>query len=211
MSGERVPGEHHQRRPQTPPPNQRERPDAGAPGPDPGHPSAAEEDGAAREEGENGAAEQVEHDLDELTATKRERDEYLELAQRTRADFDNYRKRVAKQAEEALRRSKAELARELVPVLDNLERALETAEAAEDADALAKGVGLVRDELRAILERAGVQAYDPAGEAFDPSWHEAISTRAEEGIPGGQVLETLERGYRLDGQVLRAARVVVSE
>jgi len=202
MSGERAPGDTEETR---------ERPDAGAPGPGPDHPGAAEEDGATREEGENGAAEQVEHDLDELTATKRERDEYLELAQRTRADFDNYRKRVAKQAEEALRRGKAELAGELVPVLDNLERALATAEAAEGAAALAKGVGLVRDELRAILERAGVEAYDPAGEAFDPSWHEAISTRAQEGTPGGQVLETLERGYRLDGQVLRAARVVVSE
>jgi molecular chaperone GrpE len=195
------------RRPQTRPPDQRERPDDGAP--------AADD---ARETGSgDGAAEQVEQDQNQrrpqtpppdLTATKRERDEYLELAQRTRADFDNYRKRVAKDTAEATRRGKAELARELVPVLDNLERALE---AAEGDGALAKGVGLVRDELRAILERAGVEAYDPAGERFDPSWHEAISTRSEEGTPAGTVLETLERGYRLDGQVLRAARVVVSE
>jgi molecular chaperone GrpE len=62
-----------------------------------------------------------------------------------------------------------------------------------------------------VLERAGVKAYDPAGERFDPSWHEAISTRAEEGTDAGTVVETLERGYRLDGQVLRPARVVVSE
>ena len=165
----------------------------------------------AAEASEDGAAEQVEQDLDELTAAKRERDEYLELAQRTRADFDNYRKRVAKDAAAALQRGRAELAREIVPVLDNLERALEAAESGDGEGALAKGVGLVRDELRSVLERAGVEAYDPAGERFDPSWHEAISTRAEEGTDAGTVVETLERGYRLDGQVLRPARVVVSE
>ncbi|MGH2924211.1 MAG: nucleotide exchange factor GrpE [Solirubrobacterales bacterium] len=148
-------------------------------------------------------------------AAERERDEYLELAQRTRADFDNYRKRVANEAAAAFERGKGELARELVPVLDNLDRALEAASssaaAESEADSLAKGVGLVRDELRSVLERAGVEAYDPAGERFDPSWHEAVSTRADEGAEAGTVLETLERGYRLDGQVLRAARVVVSE
>lgn len=164
---------------------------------------------AEREERE--ASERVEQDLDELATAKRERDEYLELAQRTRADFENYRKRVAKDAADAVQRGRAELARELVPVLDNLERALEAAEGGEDAESLAKGVALVRDELRALLERAGVEAYDPAGERFDPSWHEAVSTRAEEGTEAGTVVETLERGYRLDGQVLRAARVVVSE
>jgi len=156
-------------------------------------------------------ADQVSDDLDELGATKRERDEYLELAQRTRADFDNYRKRVAKEAAAAVERGQAEFARGLVPVLDNLERALKAASEEPGADALKKGVTLVRDELRAALERAGVEAYDPKGEPFDPSWHEAISTQPAEGKPAGTVLETLDRGYRLDGQVLRPARVVVSE
>src|SRR6187431_710094 len=89
----------------------------------------AEETGPATE---SDLAEQVSDDLDELGTTKRERDEYLELAQRTRADFDNYRKRVAKEAADALARGKAELAGQLVPVLDNLERAL--AAAADDPD-----------------------------------------------------------------------------
>ena len=184
--------------------SERERPEQGAPA------GASAEQAAAG--GDDAAAERVEADLDELTAAKRERDEYLELAQRTRADFDNYRKRVAHDAAEAQRRGKAELARELVPVLDNLERALDATESNGGGDSsLAKGVTLVRDELRATLERAGVEAYDPTGEAFDPSWHEAISTRADEEAKAGTVLETLERGYRLDGQVLRPARVVVSE
>src|SRR6476661_5804078 len=88
--------------------------------------TAAEADGGA-EDG-NGAADQVERDLDELGETKRERDEYLELAQRTRADFENYRKRVAKETSEALARGKAGLARQLLPALDNLERALAVGE-----------------------------------------------------------------------------------
>jgi len=154
-------------------------------------------------------AQQVERDLDELESTKQERDEYLELAQRTRADFENYRKRVAKEAAEATARGKAELAKQLLPVVDNLERALEVAEA--DPASLAKGVALVHEELRGRLEEAGVEPFDPLGERFDPELHEALSTRAEEGTDAGQVLETVEKGYRLNGQVLRPARVVVSE
>jgi molecular chaperone GrpE len=169
-------------------------------------------------------------DLDALLAdVKRERDEYLELAQRARADFENYRKRAGREAVEAERRGKATLARELVPAIDNLERALRSAgidpegeagpEAAEAPseevsahEALARGVALVYGELRAALERAGVETYDPEGERFDPNLHEALATReSEEGGDAGVVLETLEKGYRLDGQVLRAARVIVSE
>jgi molecular chaperone GrpE len=186
-------------------------------------------DTRASSEDESGAA--VDADFDALLANvRRERDEYLEIARRARADFENYRKRAAREAQEAERRGKATLARELVPALDNLERALRAAgidpEAApadqgpEDApseevsahEALARGVALVYGELRAALERAGVQTYDPTGERFDPATCEALSVRpAEDGVDPGVVIETVEKGYRLDGQVLRAARVVVSE
>jgi molecular chaperone GrpE len=169
-------------------------------------PAAAD---GAEDEATQAAEDQVSQDLDELTAAKQERDEYLELAQRTRADFENYRKRVAKETSDALARGKAELARELIPVVDNLERALQAADA--DPGTLAKGVTLVHEELRGKLEGVGVEAYDPVGEEFDPELHEALSTRAEEGTKSGRVLETVEKGYRLDGQVLRPARVVVSE
>ena len=175
--------------------------------------------------------EPLEKDLDELLAeTQRERDEYLEIARRARADFENYRKRAAREAQEAERRGKAALARELVPALDNLERALRAAGIDPEAgtggheveeapseevsahEALARGVALVYGELRAALERAGVETYDPTGEKFDPTQHEALSVRsAEDGSDAGVVIETLDKGYRLDGQVLRAARVVVSE
>jgi molecular chaperone GrpE len=167
------------------------------------------------------AAETVERDLDELGETKRERDEYLELAQRTRADFENYRKRVAKETSEALARGKAELARELLPVIDNLERALQAGVEArardsatrlnESHEALARGVAMVHNELRGRLESAGVESFDPTGEKFDPQLHEALSTQPAEGTESGVVLETLEKGYRLNGQVLRPAKVVVSK
>ena len=194
-------------------------------------------DGGERDDGA-----EVEQDLDALLAdVKRERDEYLQLAQRARADFENYRKRAAREAQEAERRGKASVARELLPALDSLERALmstgidptsgtpaggsEPTPSEEDAaafdvpseevsakEALARGVALVYNELRAALERAGLETYDPTGEPFDPATSEALATRpSADGIEAGHVVETLERGYRLDGQVLRAARVVVSE
>jgi molecular chaperone GrpE len=160
---------------------------------------------------EDGAADQVERDLDELAETRRERDEYLELARRTKADFENYRKRVAKETSEALARGKADLARQLLPALDNLERALAAGKDPEAHRALVEGVAMVRDELHGRLEGAGVEAFDPTGEKFDPQLHEALSTRPAEDTEPGVVLETLEKGYRLNGQVLRAAKVVVSQ
>jgi molecular chaperone GrpE len=151
----------------------------------------------------------IDADLDALVAdVQRERDEYLELAQRARADFENYRKRAARDVSDAERRGKAGIARELVPVIDNLERALA---AAPEDDPLRKGVELVHAELTSVLERAGVESYDPTGEPFDPSLHEALATRPADDAESGTVIETLERGYRLDGQLIRAARVVVAE
>jgi molecular chaperone GrpE len=172
------------------------------------HTDAVEETPAAEEPTADEQAEALEQELDELGQTKRERDEYLELAQRTRADFENYRKRAAKEAEQAALRGKADLAAGLIPAIDNLERALATAAA---DDPMAKGIELVLKDLSEALERAGVESYDPAGERFDPEWHEALQTRPADGGEPGTVVETLEKGYRLNGQVLRAARVVVSE
>ena len=141
-----------------------------------------------------------------LQKAERERDEYLDLAQRTRAELDNFRKRAARDAAQAGDRAKANLVRELLPVLDNLERALGSAGEAEQH--LAEGVRMVHAQLVAALEREGIHQFDPAGEAFDPECHEALSTR-EDG-ESGRVLDVVEKGYRLNGTVLRPARVVVS-
>jgi molecular chaperone GrpE len=166
-------------------------------------------DNAAEEVVTGEAEAAVEADLDSLNDdVRRERDEYLELAQRARADFENYRKRAAAEASDAERRGKAGIARELVPVIDNLERALDAA--AED-DPLRQGVELVHRDLVSVLKRAGVESYDPTGEPFDPSLHEALATRPADDTKSGTVIETVERGYRLDGQLIRPARVVVAE
>jgi len=152
---------------------------------------------------------------DELAVAQRERGEYLALAQRTQADFENYRKRAARDAAAAGERAKSGLVRELLPVVDNLERALDAANAGEreggqPAEHLADGVRLVHSELVAVLARNGVEAFDPRGEKFDPELHEALSMRSEDGAEPGTVLDVVEKGYRLSGAVLRPARVVVS-
>jgi molecular chaperone GrpE len=151
--------------------------------------------------------EQVEAE-DPLARAQRERDEYLDLARRSQADFENYRKRAAKEAAAAGERAKSGLVRELLPVVDNLERALASAEASEQH--LAEGVRLVHSELIAVLERNGVKQFDPSGERFDPGEHEALSMRPQDGAESGVVIDVVEKGYRANGTVLRPARVVVS-
>ena len=149
----------------------------------------------------------VEEDLDRLVDDlKRERDEYLELAQRARADFENYRKRAAREGHDALLRGKTEVGKAVLPALDSLERALDA-----DGEGLAEGVALVHKELHGALAAAGIEPIDPAGEAFDPNLHEALSSRpAEDGEQPGIVAETVQRGYRLGETLLRPARVVVT-
>ena len=98
--------------------------------------------------------------------------------------------------------------RELLPAIDNLERALDSANVGEDG--LAKGVELVLAELMGVLDRSGVQAFQPIGEPFDPTVHEALTTRKDEDAEPGRVLEVAQKGYRLGDTVIRPARVVVS-
>jgi molecular chaperone GrpE len=177
--------------------------------PDPAEPAGDQDAGNEAEiEEATERSEGVEEDEDPLAAAQRERDEYLAMAQRAQADFENYRKRAAKEAAAAGERAKGGLVRELLPVVDNLERALASAEESEQH--LAEGVRLVHQELVGVLQRNGVEPFDPAGEQFDPEVHEALSTRSEDGADPGTVLDVVEKGYRLNGTVLRPARVVVS-
>jgi molecular chaperone GrpE len=173
-----------------------------------GEPSGEDEAGneAEIEEATERPAE-VEED-DPRAKAERERDEYLDLAKRAQADFENYRKRAAKEAVAAGERAKSGLVRELLPVVDNLERAL--ASAGDDEQHLAEGVRLVHSELIAVLERNGVEQFDPSGEPFDPTVHEALSTRPADGSEPGKVVDVVEKGYKTNGTVLRPARVVVS-
>ena len=157
---------------------------------------------------------QVEQDLAALlTEAETKRDEYLELARRAQADFENYRKRMAAEVQAAAVRGKASVARDVVPVLDDLERALQAAgldPEGDSDDGLAHGVILVFRGLRETLKRNGIEAVDPSGEKFDPTEHEALSTMPVEGAESGTVVEVMQKGYRMEGQLIRPARVVVS-
>jgi molecular chaperone GrpE len=135
---------------------------------------------------------------------------YLELAKRTQADFENYRKRMARENAQAAERGAAKLAKELLPALDHLEISLKGAEGHADADVI-RGFALVRDELLTALGKAGIQAFSPAGEPFDPNEHEAMTQRPAEDAEPGTVLEVYQQGYRINGQILRPARVVVAQ
>jgi molecular chaperone GrpE len=138
-----------------------------------------------------------------------ERDEYLDLLQRAKADFENYRKRAAREQERLVGHAHERLVRELLPVLDDLERSLEAAERHEEV-ALVDGVRLVERSLRTTLQKEGLAEIATDG-LFDPHVHEALLTQAKEGAEPGSVLEVVQRGYRLGDKVVRPARVIVAE
>jgi molecular chaperone GrpE len=149
-------------------------------------------------------------DLDSsLAEAERQRDEYLDLLQRTKADFENYRKRAARDQERLVAHAHERLVRELLPVLDDLERTLEAAERHEEA-ALVEGVRLVERSLRKALEKEGLKEIDTEG-PFDPHVHEAVLTQPADDAEQGAVLEVMQRGYRLGDKVVRPARVIVAE
>ena len=178
------------------------------PAADPGTPGREAEEVPGGDSAAGGGSKVVD-ELEELVdGLRRERDEYLGLAQRAKADFENYRKRTAREAADAERRGKLALARELVPSVDSLERAMAAADEGSD---VARGLELVHGELVATLKRAGVESFDPVGERFDPAHSEAVSMQPASGVEAGVVVETLDRGYRSDGTVLRPARVIVAE
>jgi molecular chaperone GrpE len=132
---------------------------------------------------------------------------FLALAQRTQADFENYRKRMARENAAAVDRGVGKLAKELLPALDHLELALKASEGHED---VVKGFALVRDEIVNALNRVGIQPFAPKGEPFDPNEHEAMASQPSEDAESGTVIEVYQQGYRINGAVLRPARVVVA-
>jgi molecular chaperone GrpE len=163
------------------------------------------------ETAEEQAAEEVEHDFDELLVRADRADEYLALAQRTQADFENFRKRMTRDVAAAEARGVSRLAKELLPALDNLGRALAAAEQeGESSGHLGTGVKLVHDELLAALGRAGIEPFSPQGERFDPNEHEAMAQQPVEGAESGTVVEVYQQGFRHGESVLRPARVVVA-
>jgi molecular chaperone GrpE len=145
-----------------------------------------------------------------LRARASERDQFLDLLRRTRAEFENYQKRVRRTQEEERRYQHGHLALDLLPVLDDLERAMEAAQQAGDSGPLAQGVALVRNMFLDVLQRHGITPVNARGQKFDPNLHHALATKAVHGQPANTVVEVLKQGYRIHDRLLRPAEVVVS-
>ena len=143
-----------------------------------------------------------------LAEVERERDEYLDDLKRVAAEFENYRKRAARDQESLVARAHERLAKELLPVLDDLERALEAGAGHEEAK-LEEGVRLVHRELSEAFAKEGLVEIETNGK-FDPHVHEALLSQPSE-QDDGAILEVLQKGYRLGDRVLRPARVVISQ
>ncbi len=145
------------------------------------------------------------HELDSL---RQEHERLKELYLRKLADFDNYRKRQERELAEFRKLAGAELVRDLLPVLDNLERALAVSFA--ESGGLREGVELVLRQLRDTLTKHGLEVLDPLGEAFDPAFHEAVQRRESNEVVENTVVEVLQKGFLMHGRLLRAAMVVVA-
>ena len=149
-------------------------------------------------------------DLEGLRARAQERDQFLNLLQRTQADFDNYRKRIQREREQESRYLHSNFAADVLPVLDNLERALQAGRQAGETGPLVQGVGMVQNQLIDLLRRHGVKPIEALGKAFDPNLHQAVMQRPSAEYPPHTVTDVLEQGFTIHDRVLRPARVVVS-
>lgn len=147
---------------------------------------------------------------EELEKLREERDSYLDLARRERADFDNYRKRVEREMKQIKRESLANFLKEFFGPLDDLDRVLQESVKTHSFDSLVQGVRIMEENFWRSLAKAGVKKIDAKGKPFDPNLHEAMAAVPSADVPPNTVLEVYESGYKLDDFILRPARVVVS-
>jgi len=165
-------------------------------------------------DGEQQGASAVLDDLEALKArasqAEQERDQFLALLQRTRADFENYEKRVLRDHAQERRFMHAGLAKDLLPVIDNLDRAVEAAKQAGEQGPLVQGVALVKGQLLDALKRHGITVIEAVGQPFDPHVHHAVERKESSGAADDTVLEEHQRGYNFKGRLLRPAMVAVA-
>ena len=137
-------------------------------------------------------------------------DRFRDLALRSQADFENYKKRAAREKEEAIKYANGSLLEKLVAIVDNFELGLEAAKGEGEQSPVYSGMTLVLKQLNDFLAENGLQAIDSEGKTFDPNLHEAIVHEPSDQVPEGLVLRQTPRGYRLKDRLLRPAKVVVS-
>jgi len=158
----------------------------------------------------NDAADQIREDLAGLRARAEERNKFLALLQRTQADFENYQKRNQREREQERRYWHGALALDVLPVIDNLERAMTAAKQAGESGPLVQGVGLVQTQLVDMLKRHGITPIDALNKPFDPNLHQAVMQQKAPNQPANTVVQVLENGFTIHDRVLRPARVAVS-
>src|SRR5579862_6463567 len=146
----------------------------------------------------------------QLQEAEKARDQYLDLVQRTRADFENYQKRMARDLAIERRFAQAPLAADLLAPMDNLDRATAAAQQAGEKGPLVQGVALVQSQLLDMLRRHGITRMEAQGQPFDPNLHQAVLQQPSKDVPPHTVLQVLEHGYMIYDRVLRPARVIVS-
>ena len=141
---------------------------------------------------------------------QKEKDEVFEKLQRVSADYANFQKRVPKQIADTIVYEKENIIKTLLPVLDNFDHTLQNAGSAADAEVLVKGVRIIYDQMLDILKLHGVEQIDALGEGFDPALHEAMMRREEADRDENIVLEEFQKGYKLNGRVIRPSKVIVN-
>ncbi len=146
----------------------------------------------------------------ELEIARKEAAHNLETAQRVQAEFENYRKRIARDHADAMKRAGERIVGHLLPVVDSLERAIDHVTAGGDTDDLLSGVEMVHGQLLDVLAKEGVVQIDPFGEPFDTLKHQAVGQKEDPELPEGTVVEIYQKGYEMHGRVVRPASVVVA-
>ena len=151
--------------------------------------------------------------LAELKERAAKADEHWDRLLRTTADFDNFKKRAAREKQDAIKFANESLLQKLVPVLDSLDMALTAAQAtpAEAGQSLQAGVSMIGQQLKSVLAEAGLEEVDATGKTFDPNLHEAVSQKETADVPEGRVVQQLRKGYKLRERLLRPASVVVAK
>jgi molecular chaperone GrpE len=147
---------------------------------------------------------------DQMLQLKTERDKYKEIALRSVADLDNYRKRMAREKDEAIRFANASFLERLIPILDNFELGLQAAKATGGHSAVVDGMSMVSRQLQDFLTGCGIETVDATGQPFNPNIHEAIAQEESEEVEEGHVIRQVRKGYRLKDRLIRPANVVVS-
>jgi molecular chaperone GrpE len=147
----------------------------------------------------------------QLENLRKEKDDIFAKLQRVAADYDNYQKRSSKQIADNVTYEKDKIIKSLLPVLDNFEHIIVNTSCGATDDALLKGVKIIYDQMLGVLKSHGVEQITSSGENFDPALHEALTQRAEQDRENGLVLEELQKGYKLNGRVIRPSRVIVNK